>query len=301
MPRALKPEFQACKHIDALLGGNRRRQWAVLKMIGEALQTAVQSDPQVVVSLSFVVGDEDDSLGLPEIPQSVLTSAVRRLSYYPRFDITDATDITIARYYPGLKELMNGIYGTQKGQKFLARVSERWADRVREGTSNLFLARRINIGAPGTHHIAAYTRVPSFVGGSIWGFRGLTEDDAKILCLWFNSSLFLLLVSDFRKQIGGTWWVLDKHRVAQTKIPDLRLLSASQRNLLLTLFEDLRTVPFPSVVEQLRTSFDGRRRVDSVWMTVLGVPANDHPGLLTSLYASLYGTLRSLLGAMGTE
>ena len=67
MPRALKPEFQACKHIDALLGGNRRRQWAVLKMIGEALQTAVQSDPQVVVSLSFVVGDEDDSLGLPEI------------------------------------------------------------------------------------------------------------------------------------------------------------------------------------------------------------------------------------------
>jgi len=235
------------------------------------------------------------------IPKSAVVPTVRRLSHYPWFDVSNATDILISRPFSNLAQIMQSIYGETKTPKFLMRIRERWLSRVKEGSTRLCLARRIDPGAPGTHHIALYTRSLSFTGHGGWGFRNLSNDDAKLLCLWFNSSLFLLQLLEQRTQTRGTWWRFDKHRFARTLIPDLTALRDSQRRRLLTVFEELREVAYPSILEQLKTSFEGRRKLDAAWLSVLGIPEKQQEPLSRAIHSYLYDTLSTLLGAMGKD
>ncbi len=236
-----------------------------------------------------------------KVPRSVIAPNVRRLSYYTRFNISNRTDFLIARYYAGLFEIMKTVYGASKAERYIGRVRERWAGRVVEGSTQLCLARRIDPAAPGTSHIALYTKTPSFGGHGGWGLRRISDEDAKILCLWFNSSLFLIQLVEQRTQTRGTWWRLDKHRFAKTRIPDLTNLTRLHRVALLREFDELGALDFPSLLEQLKSSFEGRRRVDRAWLSVLGVSENDQERILKSLHSYLYETLSSLLTTMGED
>jgi len=232
------------------------------------------------------------------VPARVLIPTVRRLSYYSTLDVSSETDFLIGKPYAELPELLTAIYGSTKANRFIVRIRERWQERVNQGMSHLFLAYRIDVAAPGTHHIALYTREPSFTGRGAWGFRGLSREHAKFLCLWFNSSLFLAQLAERRTQTRGTWWRFDKHRFAVTKIPDITALESSHREVLLRTFEELRKVAFPSLLEQLKSSFDGRRKLDAVWLSVLGVPEEEQRPILDVLHGYLYETLESLRQAM---
>src|SRR2546425_703251 len=141
-----------------------------------------------------------DSRRTFDVPKSVLSSNVRRLSYYPRLDVSDITDFLIARYYPGLPDIMRTVYGAKDAERYLGRVRERWARRVTQGSTQLCLGRRIDPAARGTFHLALYTKQPSFGGHGGWGLRKISDDDAKLLCLWFNSSLFLVQLVEQRTQ-----------------------------------------------------------------------------------------------------
>jgi tRNA1(Val) A37 N6-methylase TrmN6 len=236
-----------------------------------------------------------------DVPKSVIVPCVRRLSLNPSFDVSNSTDFIISKSYPGLEHIMKTIYGEEKSQIFIGRIKERWSKRVKQGSTQLCLARRIDLAASGTNHIIVYSRKPSFTGHGGWGFRNISDDDAKLLCLWFNSSLFIVQLLEQRTQTRGTWWRLDKHRFARTLIPDLTTLSQRERRNLIELFEELRTAQFPSLLEQFKGSFDGRKKLDAVWLTLLGIDSKSLPKVIKSLHHYIYNTLNYLLGAMSED
>jgi hypothetical protein len=236
-----------------------------------------------------------------EIPKSALVPTVRRLSLYPSFDVSNSTDFMISKPYPGLDQIMKTMYGEEKSQIFIRRIKERWSDRVQQGSTQLCLARRIDLAAPGTHHIGVYTSKPSFTGHGGWGFRNVSDKESKLLCLWFNSSLFFMQLLEQRTQTRGTWWRLDKHRFARTLIPDLTVLKQTERKQLLKVFDELRTAQFPPLLEQFKSSFEGRKRLDTAWLTLLGIDASRLPRVLKSLHGYVYDTLNSLLQAMSKD
>ena len=157
------------------------------------------------------------------------------------------------------------------------------------------------MGAPGTHHVSVFTAPASFTGASAWYFRGISAEDAKLLCLWFNSSLFLAQVAERRAQTEGTWWYVNKHGFARTKVPDLRSLTPEQRRILLELFDRLRSIEFPSLLEQLRTSFEGRRSLDLAWLATLGIPEDARDRFTGTLHTNLYDALSTLVAGMGKD
>jgi len=63
----------------------------------------------------------------------------------------------------------------------------------------------------------------------------------------------------------------------------------------------MRTTRFPSLLEQLRSSFDSRRILDSAWLAALGVSRDEHETILKDLHRYLYETLETLLHAMGQD
>src|SRR5439155_7752464 len=233
-----------------------------------------------------------------DVPQEVLIPVVRRISHYPRFAVTNETDYLVSRYFQGLDGIMRSIYGEKKGDQFVARVRERWSDRVQEGMSHLTFARRIDVAAAGTYHIAVYTQNLSFTGASAWCFRGLSEEDSRLVCLWLNSSLFLYQVLERRAQTRGSWWYFNKHGFARTNLPDTTSLSGTQRRELLGVFDSLHDMDFPPLLEQPRASFHGRMKIAGAWLNVLGVPTDQHQDLLVALHRYLYETLSTLRGSM---
>ncbi len=236
-----------------------------------------------------------------EIPKLALVPTVRRLSLYPSFDVSNATDFLISKPYPGLNLIMKAIYGEEKSQIYLTRIRDRWVSRVQQGSTQLCLARRIDLAASGTHHIGVYTNKPSFTGHGGWGFRNLSDDQAKLLCLWFNSSLFLMQLLEQRTQTRGTWWRFDKHRFARTLIPDLMAIKRTERKQLIELFDELHTVEFPPLLEQFKISFEGRRKLDAAWLTLMGIDSSNLPKVLELLHGYIYDTLKTLLGAMSKD
>jgi len=232
------------------------------------------------------------------IPRSAVVPTVRRISHYGIFDVTDQTDIIVSKAYSDLPNVLRAIYGEEKSRLFITRIRERWPERIQQGMSRLFLERRVDIASPGTHHIAVCTKDPAFTGRGPWGVRGINEDDAKLLCLWFNSSLFLFQMVKHRTQTRGTWWELSKHHFEKTYVPDISKLSPEQRKKILATYRHLSRMEFPSLLEQLEKSFDGRRELDKTWLSILGVPDSEQNRLVDRLHSFLSSTLTSLQHAM---
>jgi len=117
----------------------------------------------------------------------------------------------------------------------------------------------------------------------------------------FNLHCFLFQVAEQRAQTQGTWRYLNKRGFERTKLPNPTTLTPSQRRELLALFEELRGVAFPSLLEQLRTSFEGRRKLDAAWLSVLGVAENDQGPVLEVMHRYLYETLETLRRTMAKD
>ncbi len=235
------------------------------------------------------------------IPSHSISPTVRRLLYYPMMDVTGKEDLVISEWFEGLDTVMNLIYGEVKAAKYVQRIHERWPKRIAQGSSQLCLAYRIDLGGPGTIHLSVFSNSLFFVGRGGWGFRNLSTEDAKLLCLWFNSSLFLIQMLEQRTQTRGTWVRLDKKRIARTNVPDFASLSHSQRERLLRTFDELSKLEFPSLLNQLKTSFTGRRAIDDAWLQVMDGSSVEKSHLIQDLHRYLYTTLSDLIQAMSKD
>jgi hypothetical protein len=81
-------------------------------------------------------------------------------------------------------------------------------------------------------------------------------------------------------------------------IPDLTGLTKAQRKELLSSFDKLRELSFPSLLEQLKSSFAGRRELDRRWLSIFGIYGERCEKIINQLHKHLYETLSDLLRAM---
>ena len=127
-----------------------------------------------------------------EIPGRVVKPYIRRLTGVARIDFTKKQDYVIAEYYRDLHRILRSIYPEKEAGFYEERIKEEWKDKVEHEMSNVCLARRIDLGASGTNLLAVYNDSPMLLVANSWGFRNLAGKYAKVLTLWFNSTLFFL-------------------------------------------------------------------------------------------------------------
>jgi hypothetical protein len=93
--------------------------------------------------------------------------------------------------------------------------------------------------------------------------------------LWFNSTLNLLQVYLQRMETGGTWMEINSAMISDFYILNVDLLSSDEKSQLVDLFESLRKIPFPSILDQLKTSFAPRKEIDLAILRLMGYSKND--------------------------
>ena len=200
-----------------------------------------------------------------------------------RIDISDHLDYVLITldFKEGRK-----LASLLKLKKYDEKMNE-WKKYVEARRCKLALNRRFDISAPGTSLIAFYSRKYFTPTNIFWSVKGISEEDAKILALWFNSSLNILQILLKRKETRGAFLELDKYIVEQFLILDPRKLDAQQRQILLEVFNRIGCVEFPSILDQLQNNFWARKIIDSAFLKILGYTDKEIDEILSYLYPAL--------------
>jgi len=90
-----------------------------------------------------------------------------------------------------------------------------------------------------------------------------------------------------RTETRGAWMKLHQYQIRSSLIPKLKIMTQEDRNNLLALYERLRTVEFPSILDQLRGRFKQRVEIDKAMLKMLGHSEHDANQVLDYLYPAL--------------
>jgi len=220
------------------------------------------------------------------IPKRSLRYGLRRISGVNIIDISNKLDFVLVDRFKDL----NAFFGKLKTEKLL----EEWKRYVENRLCNLAMAWRFDISASGTSILAYYSSRLFTPTEMMRAVIGLRNDDAKILALWFNSTLNILQILKERVETRGAFleipgFVLDKMIVLNPS-----KLSAVQKEKLLRLFDQLRNISFPSVLEQLKTGFHARADIDKTILGIFGLSDNEINSILDYLYPTLTNEIQQL-------
>jgi len=226
------------------------------------------------------------------IPINSLRRALRRIAYVKYMDIANVLDYVIVGKFPQLKELLKISTG-KEGTHFIGS----WKKYVQERLGNLIVARRLNISAPGTCLLAFYSSIPAAPPGVTWTIN-VPSQEAMLLTLWFNSSLNIIQMLIRRKETGGAYLQIDEYTLEKLKALNPTELSSSERKMLLGIFEQIKNEEFPGILEQLKTRFLPRIKIDKAIMKVLGFADEEIEKALNFLYPALANEIEQLKALM---
>jgi len=212
----------------------------------------------------------------------VFQRGLRRFSRTDKLDISEILDLIIVKQFDGIENVMQQPSNLKK-----------WRSYVEPRLANLVISRRFDISATGTRALALYSEKP-MVGVDMWSIKGLSKDDAKIISLWFNSSINLLALLINRTETRGAWTKLHEYAMKEMLLLDPKKLTKEEREQLLQFFGSVRNVPFPSILEQLTAKFAPRKELDTVLLQLMGYSKKEANQLLAHLYPLLANEIEKL-------
>lgn len=113
------------------------------------------------------------------------------------------------------------------------------------------VAFRFDISAINTMLMAFYSKQKKVFGGVTWAATKINEEDAKILSIWFNSSLNILQLIMERYPTRGAWPEIHKYIYEQIMVINPSKLSNPEKKGLLKLFGEVKKIKFQPLWKQL--------------------------------------------------
>lgn len=231
------------------------------------------------------------------IPLTSVLHTLRRAVLIDKIDVSGDLDYVVINEFPNVKKfLTTGVMTFKPPQGFW----NRWKSYVEERLSHLALVRRADISAPGTCLLAFYSDVPMAPPGVTWSVKVKDREAAKILALWFNSTINILQALVNRKETRGAFLQIDEYVLKEAFVPDLVKLTQDEKTLLRKTFNSVKSIRFPSVFEQLKCRHEARKLIDKTWLSVLGYKGDVEP-ILTKFYTSLVKEVELLKKLMEEE
>ena len=227
------------------------------------------------------------------IPETSIKPALRRVATINKLDISSVLDKIIVDRFHDLKEFLAASDVPQPRVGFWST----WKNYVQRRLTNLAIVRRADVSASGTCSLAFYSDVPMAPPGVAWAIKVKHKDDAKLLCLWFNSTLNLIQLLYNRKETRGAFIQLDEYVLNENLVPTLEALRSNKEELL-RIFNEVRRTDFPSLLQQLETHFDPRMVIDRGILKALGAKkAHELPKVYDALAEEIQLLKQMMVGA----
>jgi tRNA1(Val) A37 N6-methylase TrmN6 len=197
---------------------------------------------------------------------------------------------------PAAERLLTGTFPQAEAAAHLRTLKTLWEPRVAKTRTHLVMAYKADLGAPGTHLLAAVFEAAAYPAGDAWVFPNLPLDQARILALWMNTTFFVLDLLVNRAEQRGSWMRFDKPSVDQLLLLDPTRLSRTQRRQLLDLYARVQHTPLPSLLSQLGQTH--RRMIDEEVLQILGMEEGDAATLTVKSASAALEALSELVTVM---
>lgn len=228
----------------------------------------------VTVRMNWEVVDEDKrkvmarsrtSGEVVKVPRSALLPTTRSASGMPNIEIATEYDYLVIGRFPG-----DEVFWDDPDPDG---IIKRRARHIKSRESHLIAPGRNNVGlsSKGTHLLAFVAPQRVAPTWSFWSIQMETLEEAKLLSLWWNSTLHLAQLIEGRAETGGAWVCWLKNDLLQMKVLNPHVLPPKTKKELLGVYEAWKEKVFPSLLDQLKGQFEGRAAIDSALAKVLGL------------------------------
>ncbi|MFX1282470.1 MAG: class I SAM-dependent DNA methyltransferase [Promethearchaeota archaeon] len=184
-----------------------------------------------------------------KIPKDCLIPHLRRMTGENRLDTSNKKEFVIISSFPQLKDFL--VEGRMINEKLTSTKLKKWKLYVEERITNLMIARRFDLSASGTFLFSFFSREKRAPPGVMWSILDLSIEEAKILCLYFNSIINILQIFLNRVETRGTWMQLHEYVIEELKLPNILTWTAENKFPYYQLFDEIKDEIFPPLWQQL--------------------------------------------------
>ncbi len=219
-----------------------------------------------IIARARVIGTEVD------VPKKHTVLSLRRPSGLQSIDISDEADYAVISRFDGdqhffIKDLV------EKGTNLSSHIKQ-WRKYLESRQTNLVISRRFDISAPNTTGLAFYSHNPLSPEKMFWAMRGVSDNDAKILALWFNSTMNLEQILSHRAETRGAFMGLDQYILQDFLVPNINSIKEEDRTKLIILFDQISKEKLPSIFNQVKNKDKLRKQIDEVFLEIFGLQLN---------------------------
>lgn len=223
------------------------------------------------------------------VPRGVLRGSTRSASGMPTIELTRAWDLTVVGRFPG-----DSPFWGEANADEVVEVRKR---KYLEKESHFIVAGRNNVDlrSDTTHFIGFVSPERIAPPWQFWCVQTKSLEHAKILALWWNSTIHLAQLFESRGRGMGTYGGWEKGDLLPLRVLDPSNLSKEAIASLLATYDAWARVPFPSLFNQLNDRHAGRVAIDGAICNALAV----QPGTLG--LPGVYTTLTERIDSIGKQ
>lgn len=255
-----------------------------------------------------------------KIPKFVVVPACKSPHGLRKMDITDIHDYFISKPFRDFnKLLLYSRYPNKNPLQFDWKYIEYEIKRLSKREYHILISERFGI-SKSMHLLAFYTEYPFTITTAAFIFIiNKNKEESKQLIVWLNSVLYWYQIIKLSKETQGEYIEIRKPDLLQTYILNINKLSDREKKLLLDLFEEIKDIKFPSIMEQMKKGWEyikqfgdkpwegifdylkkidlgtyARIKLDYTILKVLGFRDNEIKELLEKAYKAVYEELKAI-------
>ncbi|MFX0096913.1 MAG: N-6 DNA methylase [Candidatus Hodarchaeota archaeon] len=224
-----------------------------------------------------------------KVPINSLEKGLKTIVGLRTIDITDLNDYIIVK--PPDKEILGRIIKVSKyGMK---RIPWKKIERERKKKTHVTVFRRFSPTSRNTHFLSVYSE-SDFIPTDAFKIFRAPKNESKIVCLFLNSLISIVKLLQNMQQTTGPFIDIKEEDFENFDFINLQSLNEREIASLLLLFERLKGVEFPSILEQLEKAFWGRIELDRTLLRILGFTDNEINKWLPRVYKAIIDELKTL-------
>jgi hypothetical protein len=157
----------------------------------------------------------------------------------------------------------------------------------RVGESRLVIPDKIRLSSKNTIMLAVYSETPLILSNLFFAYKDTNKEVCKTLSVSLNSIITLAQFLTLKAETLGGYIRLSANDWNLTFQLDYNKLDPNDKRNLLELFDNIKNIEFPSIVEQLESNFTWRVRLDKFVLHTLGFSDKEIDNLLPKIYDTL--------------
>jgi len=213
------------------------------------------------------------------VPIKSTVKTLRRFSGMDQINISDKLDYLILERWNDIKfQIIENAIGKRISNSELKSIQ----NEVEKRRSYLYIARRIDLSAAGSHALAFYSSKNAAPSKLLWSLKA-SKKISKIYALYFNSIINLIQILILRAETRGAFIGLPKNILNDFKIINPKKLSKKEVTRILTIFNEVKNNKLPSLLDQLVQKDPTKIKIDKMWLEILGYKG-DKEKILYKIY-----------------